>query len=171
MDGESGLGGFYGFLFGRHGNSRKQERSVSANGQIHEIHETNGRPDSGDETMRAGGGLTVEIDLQNVEDKVSAGLLGQLPWPQNTRFRPCVRAGQHRMLGLRVLGPKPCTVCNRGIRSTRIGASMKTSEDCFQAFLKIKSEAVQFELQFQTEADTRARLISRILHEVLVGCL
>jgi len=43
----------------------------------------------------------------------------------------------------------------------------KTSEECFEAFSRLMSQSTQYDLEFQTEADTRARLISRILHEVL----
>jgi len=44
---------------------------------------------------------------------------------------------------------------------------MKSSEECFQAFVKLKSELHKYPLDSQTEADTRARLVSRILHDVL----
>ena len=44
---------------------------------------------------------------------------------------------------------------------------MRTSEECFAAFLQLKAESAQYDMEFQTEADTRARIISRILHDVL----
>ena len=45
--------------------------------------------------------------------------------------------------------------------------TMRTSEECFESFLKLKAESAQYDMDFQTEADTRARIISRILHDVL----
>ncbi|MGA2769347.1 MAG: hypothetical protein ABSG26_00890 [Bryobacteraceae bacterium] len=44
---------------------------------------------------------------------------------------------------------------------------MKTSDDAFAAYMKLKAEFCAFDLPGQTEADTRARVISRMLHEVL----
>lgn len=44
---------------------------------------------------------------------------------------------------------------------------MKSSEEAYQSFLNLRAEAANYELEFQTEADTRARLISRIIHDVL----
>jgi hypothetical protein len=44
---------------------------------------------------------------------------------------------------------------------------MKSSEECYQAFLRVKQELHKYPLEKQTEADTRARLIDRILAEVL----
>lgn len=44
---------------------------------------------------------------------------------------------------------------------------MKSSEESFKAFLKLKSDLPNYPLESQTEADTRARLISRLLQEVL----
>ena len=44
---------------------------------------------------------------------------------------------------------------------------MKSSEDCFKLFESIVSDQGQFDLTLQTEADTRARLITRILRDAL----
>ena len=44
---------------------------------------------------------------------------------------------------------------------------MRSSDECFQAFLKLRSEVHNYQLDSQTEADTRARLIDRVLSEVL----
>src|SRR5215469_8006810 len=44
---------------------------------------------------------------------------------------------------------------------------MKSSEDCFKSFQSIVADQAQFDLALQTEADTRARLITRILREAL----
>jgi predicted type IV restriction endonuclease len=44
---------------------------------------------------------------------------------------------------------------------------MKSSEECYQAFLRVKGDLHKYSLEKQTEADTRARLIDRILAEVL----
>jgi hypothetical protein len=44
---------------------------------------------------------------------------------------------------------------------------MKSSEECYQAFLKLKDDLHKYPLDTQTEADTRARLIDRIVAEVL----
>lgn len=44
---------------------------------------------------------------------------------------------------------------------------MKSSDECFKSFETIVADQAQFNLETQTEADTRARLISRILREGL----
>lgn len=44
---------------------------------------------------------------------------------------------------------------------------MKSSEECYNAFLQLKADLPKYPLQDQTEADTRARLIDRVLSEVL----
>lgn len=44
---------------------------------------------------------------------------------------------------------------------------MKSSEDCFKSFELIVADQSQFDLALQTESDTRARLITRILREAL----
>jgi hypothetical protein len=44
---------------------------------------------------------------------------------------------------------------------------VRSSEECFKEFEKILSDQKQFNLQSQTEADTRARLIDRILRDAL----
>jgi hypothetical protein len=44
---------------------------------------------------------------------------------------------------------------------------MKSSEESFTAFLKLKAQMPQYDLISQTEADTRARLISRVLEDIL----
>jgi energy-coupling factor transporter ATP-binding protein EcfA2 len=44
---------------------------------------------------------------------------------------------------------------------------MKSSEECFKSFESIVADQAQFDLDLQTEADTRARLITRILREAL----
>lgn len=44
---------------------------------------------------------------------------------------------------------------------------MKSSDECFRSFEAIVAEQAQFKLESQTEADTRARLIDRILREAL----
>ena len=44
---------------------------------------------------------------------------------------------------------------------------MKTSEECYSAFLRLREDLPTVRLQNQTEADTRARLIDRMLVEVL----
>jgi hypothetical protein len=44
---------------------------------------------------------------------------------------------------------------------------MRTSEECFAEFLKLKAESAQYNMAYQNEADTRARIISRIVHDVL----
>src|SRR6266404_153834 len=44
---------------------------------------------------------------------------------------------------------------------------MKSSEECFKSFESIVAEQGQFNLALQTEADTRARLITRILRDAL----
>lgn len=44
---------------------------------------------------------------------------------------------------------------------------MKSSEECFESFQSIVADQKQFNLDAQTEADTRARLISRIIREAL----
>jgi predicted type IV restriction endonuclease len=45
--------------------------------------------------------------------------------------------------------------------------SVKSSEDCFTSFESILAEQAQFNLAVQTEADTRARLITKILRDAL----
>src|SRR5579864_1193987 len=45
--------------------------------------------------------------------------------------------------------------------------SYKTSEEAFQAFLALKGDLPKYDLSGQTEADTRARLITRLLTDVL----
>jgi predicted type IV restriction endonuclease len=44
---------------------------------------------------------------------------------------------------------------------------MKSSEECLQAFLRLKGDLPNYPLSSETEADTRARLIDRVLGEVL----
>lgn len=44
---------------------------------------------------------------------------------------------------------------------------MRTSDECFELFQKIVADQQQFNMDSQTEADTRARLISRVLEEAL----
>ncbi len=44
---------------------------------------------------------------------------------------------------------------------------MKSSEDSFKSFVQLKSDLSKYPLHTQTESDTRARLISRILGDVL----
>lgn len=44
---------------------------------------------------------------------------------------------------------------------------MKSSEECLQAFLRLKGDLPKYPLDSETEADTRARLIDRVLAEVL----
>jgi KaiC/GvpD/RAD55 family RecA-like ATPase len=44
---------------------------------------------------------------------------------------------------------------------------VKSSDDCFKAFESIVADQNQFSLETQTESDTRARLISRILRDAL----
>jgi predicted type IV restriction endonuclease len=47
------------------------------------------------------------------------------------------------------------------------GGVMKSSEDCFRSFGSIVADQEQFNLTAQTEADTRARLITRVLRDAL----
>jgi hypothetical protein len=44
---------------------------------------------------------------------------------------------------------------------------MKSSEECFKSFESILADQGQFNFASQTESDTRARLITRILREAL----
>jgi energy-coupling factor transporter ATP-binding protein EcfA2 len=44
---------------------------------------------------------------------------------------------------------------------------MKSSEECYQAFQRLRADLPKYPLDAQTEADTRARLIDRIIGEVL----
>jgi hypothetical protein len=44
---------------------------------------------------------------------------------------------------------------------------VKSSEDCFKSFELIVADQAQFNLAVQTEADTRARIITRILRDAL----
>jgi hypothetical protein len=44
---------------------------------------------------------------------------------------------------------------------------MKSSEDCYRAFIQLKADLATYPVESQTEADTRARLIDRMLGEVL----
>ena len=44
---------------------------------------------------------------------------------------------------------------------------MRSSDECYKSFEAIVADQAQFQLESQTEADTRARLISRILREAL----
>ena len=44
---------------------------------------------------------------------------------------------------------------------------MRSSEECFQSFLELQSELAKFPLESQTEADTRARVIDKLLADVL----
>jgi predicted type IV restriction endonuclease len=44
---------------------------------------------------------------------------------------------------------------------------MKSSEECFEALRQLKNDLPKYPLESQTEADTRARLIDRLLSEVL----
>jgi hypothetical protein len=44
---------------------------------------------------------------------------------------------------------------------------MKSSDEAFEAFTRLKAEFQSFDLAGHTEADTRARVISRLLHDVL----
>lgn len=44
---------------------------------------------------------------------------------------------------------------------------MKSSEECYRAFLQLKADLPSYPLESQTEADTRARLIDRMLGGVL----
>jgi hypothetical protein len=48
-----------------------------------------------------------------------------------------------------------------------MGAHVKTSEECLNDFRQLRAEITPYPLKSQTEADTRARIISKILHEAL----
>ncbi len=56
------------------------------------------------------------------------------------------------------------SVLDKELRGDQI---MKSSDDCFKDFIKLKSSLGSFPLSSQTESDTRARIIDRLLHEVL----
>jgi predicted type IV restriction endonuclease len=43
---------------------------------------------------------------------------------------------------------------------------MKSSEECYEAFLSLKEDLPKYSLTSQTEADTRARLVDRMLTDV-----
>ena len=44
---------------------------------------------------------------------------------------------------------------------------LRSSEECFGSFQTIVAEQSQYNLELQTEADTRARLISKVLRDAL----
>jgi predicted type IV restriction endonuclease len=69
------------------------------------------------------------------------------------------------MVNGKMLGSRLVVLIRRG--PTDRWVSMRTSEECFKAYSVIKSELPLYPLDSQTEADTRARLISRVLHEAL----
>jgi hypothetical protein len=53
------------------------------------------------------------------------------------------------------------------LTSARQALDVRSSEECFESFKALKSEVDLYPLETQTEADTRARIISRVLHDVL----
>jgi predicted type IV restriction endonuclease len=62
---------------------------------------------------------------------------------------------------------KMLQVTNRPGRASAAEEFVKSSEDCFKSFESIVVEQAQFNLATQTEADTRARLITKVLRDAL----